>query len=154
MFIYLAAPWLKAMIFTGGGQKLCTGSLVLSVADSILSACTLPLFCYIWPKDPVASKTEAKYIYLKMSSATGRTRLLVHSFCPPPVNCRAGSISHFHDRSSILISENVKFKVQIFQIPNTNSCKEVHFWHCISWHFAGTVDPYSKNQNTWLNRQG
>ncbi len=36
-------------------------------------------------KDPVASKTEAKYIHLKMLSATGRTSLPVRSFCPPPV---------------------------------------------------------------------
>ncbi len=39
-------------------------------------------------EDPVASKTEAKYIHLKMLSATGRTRLPVRSFCPPPVVMR------------------------------------------------------------------
>ncbi len=33
----------------------------------------------------IPSKTEAKYIHMKMLSATGRTTLLVHTFCPPPV---------------------------------------------------------------------
>ena len=32
---------------TGGGQKLRTGSLVLPVADNILSECILPLFCLV-----------------------------------------------------------------------------------------------------------
>ena len=31
----------------GGGQKLCTGRLVLPVADNILSECILPLFCLL-----------------------------------------------------------------------------------------------------------
>ena len=38
------------------------------------------------PLDPMKSKTGAKNIHLKMLSATGRTTLAVHSFCPPPVN--------------------------------------------------------------------
>ncbi len=38
------------------------------------------------------SKTGAKYIHLKTLSATGRTRLPVRSFCPPPVTlCESAS---------------------------------------------------------------
>ncbi len=44
-----------------------------------ISECILPLFCLIF------GKTETKYIHLKMLSATGRTRLPVRSFWPPPV---------------------------------------------------------------------
>ncbi len=33
----------------------------------------------------ISSKTEPKYIRLKMLSATGRTRLPGRSFCPPPL---------------------------------------------------------------------
>ncbi len=75
---------------TGGGQKLHIGSLVLPVADNILSGCILPLFClllglkFVPPLGQISSKTETKYIHLKMLSTTGRTRLLVRSFCPPP----------------------------------------------------------------------
>ena len=57
--------------YTGGGQKLRTGSRVLPVAENILS------------------ETEANAIQLKMLFATGRTRLSVRSFCPPPVNMNA-----------------------------------------------------------------
>ncbi len=73
----------------GGGQKLHNGRGVLPVADNsdyFFGSALLD----IWPKDgiedpPVASKTEEKYNHLKMLSATGRTCLLVRSFCPPPV---------------------------------------------------------------------
>ncbi len=61
---------------TGGGQKVRSDSLVLPVADYI----TL-----IPPLGQISRKTEAKYIHLKMLSATGRTRLQVRSFCPSPV---------------------------------------------------------------------
>ena len=39
----------------------------------------------IWTLGSETSKTDAKNIHLKMLSATGRTTLPVHSFCPPPV---------------------------------------------------------------------
>ncbi len=38
-----------------------------------------------YPTRRSVSNAEAKYIHLKMLSATGRTRLPVRSFCPPPV---------------------------------------------------------------------
>ncbi len=62
--------------YTGGGQKVCTGRVVLPVADNIFKC--MYFVC-------VLLKTQAKNIHLKMLSATGRTTLLVHSFCPPPV---------------------------------------------------------------------
>ncbi len=38
---------LSCIIYTGGGQKLRTGSLVLPVADNILSECIWLLFCLL-----------------------------------------------------------------------------------------------------------
>ncbi len=78
---------------TGGGQKLRTSGLVLPVADNIfkwmyfasVSRLLLGLKFETPPIGQISSKTEAKYIHWKMLSATGRTRLPVHSFCPPPV---------------------------------------------------------------------
>ncbi len=63
------------LIFTGGGQKLCTGRVVLPVHswNHWYALAMLLLFvCVV-------------YIHLKILSATGRTTLLVHTFCPPPV---------------------------------------------------------------------
>ncbi len=51
-----------------------------------------------FPKD-IPSKTETKYIYIKMLSDTGRTTLSVHTFCPPPVRCHGCFLNcvTFHD---------------------------------------------------------
>ncbi len=77
---------------TGGGQKLRTGQPCPSCSRQHfqVNVFCLCFACYthitlIPPLGQISSKTEAKYIHLKMLSATGRTRLLVHSFCPPPV---------------------------------------------------------------------
>ncbi len=76
---------------TGGGQKVCTSRVVLSVADNFLSGCILPLFCSALG---LKFENRGKNIHLKMLSATGRTTLPVHSFCPPPVKCTTVTDCH------------------------------------------------------------
>ena len=69
---------------TGGGQKLRTGRLVLPHCKHI--CLTLCADNSVLNGFGMGDRCSFFHIQLKMLSATGRTILLVRSFCPPPVN--------------------------------------------------------------------
>ncbi len=60
------------------GRTMCTGSLVLPVADSILAECILPLFCFIFGLKVVLRPSTQ---FLPSPCVLGRTNVRTHVSC-------------------------------------------------------------------------